>query len=106
KDGIRDRNVTGVQTCALPITMDDPGLENVKDISKEIAYYVEREGTPFTYIENRQEAIRTAFEKIDGKTLILALGKGHEKTMKIGDRDVPMRSDEEIIHECIEKYDK
>src|SRR5699024_11745213 len=23
KDGIRDRNVTGVQTCALPISLDD-----------------------------------------------------------------------------------
>ena len=92
--------VGGKYSDYVYITMDDPGLENIKDISEEIAYYVEREGTPFTYIENRQEAIRT-LEKVEGKTLILALGKGHEKTMKIGDRDVPMRSDEEIIHECM-----
>src|SRR5699024_11568502 len=25
EDGIRDRNVTGVQTCALPISLDWPG---------------------------------------------------------------------------------
>src|SRR5207249_9304518 len=26
EDGIRDRNVTGVQTCALPIFLPDPGV--------------------------------------------------------------------------------
>src|SRR5271167_868413 len=26
EDGIRDRNVTGVQTCALPISLPPPGL--------------------------------------------------------------------------------
>src|SRR5699024_12023905 len=31
EDGIRDRNVTGVQTCALPIYFD---LENNKEIEK------------------------------------------------------------------------
>src|SRR5207248_5997362 len=27
EDGIRDRTVTGVQTCALPISLEDLGLE-------------------------------------------------------------------------------
>src|SRR5699024_11689051 len=30
-DGIRDRNVTGVQTCALPISMSDHSGGNNKD---------------------------------------------------------------------------
>src|SRR5699024_12109178 len=30
EDGIRDRNVTGVQTCALPILIADENLENKK----------------------------------------------------------------------------
>lgn len=98
--------VGGKYSDFIYITMDDPGPEDVKEISKEIAYYVEREGTPYTYIEDREKAILTAFENIEGKTLILALGKGHENTMKIGDQEVPMNSDEEIIQKCIEDYDK
>jgi len=98
--------VGGKYSDFIYITMDDPGPEDVKEISKEIAYYVEREGTPYTYIEDREKAILTAFENIEGKTLILALGKGHENTMKIGDQEVPMHSDEEIIQKCIEDYDK
>src|SRR5699024_11714207 len=30
-DGIRDRNVTGVQTCALPISHIDAALERMRD---------------------------------------------------------------------------
>src|SRR5207249_8695511 len=29
EDGIRDRNVTGVQTCALPILIDEEALDHV-----------------------------------------------------------------------------
>src|SRR5699024_12051096 len=29
EDGIRDRNVTGVQTCALPICLEEPDLPGV-----------------------------------------------------------------------------
>src|SRR5699024_12215134 len=31
EDGIRDRNVTGVQTCALPISIDETAKYPVKD---------------------------------------------------------------------------
>ena len=98
--------VGGKYSDFVYLTMDDPASEKVETISNEIAYYVEKERTPYTYIENREEAIQTAFKKVEGKTLILALGKGHEKTMKIGDQEVPIRSDEEIIQECIKKYNR
>ena len=96
--------VGGKYSDFVYITMDDPGLEKVEDISKEISHFVEGEGTPFTYIENREEAIQTAFKDVEEKSLILVIGKGHEETMKIGDKEVPIKSDEKIIKECIEKY--
>src|SRR5699024_11376976 len=34
EDGIRDRNVTGVQTCALPIFFQSPFLYNIIQIHK------------------------------------------------------------------------
>lgn len=98
--------VAGKHSDFVYITMDDPELERVEDISKEIAHFVEIEGTPFAYIENREEAIQTAFQKTEKKTLILVIGKGHETTMRIGGQDVPIKSDEEIIQECIEEYNK
>src|SRR5699024_11862939 len=37
EDGIRDRNVTGVQTCALPILLDEAGrVESVIKIATDV----------------------------------------------------------------------
>src|SRR5699024_11458626 len=41
EDGIRDRNVTGVQTCALPISI------NIKNISFKIAFPSSANFSPF-----------------------------------------------------------
>src|SRR5256886_11488800 len=38
EDGIRDLTVTGVQTCALPISRDDP--EHVRDLLVLVAFHV------------------------------------------------------------------
>src|SRR5699024_11756837 len=36
EDGIRDRNVTGVQTCALPISFDHLALQRIGEINAQI----------------------------------------------------------------------
>lgn len=86
------------------ITMDDPEFEDVADISAEIAHYIKCEGTPYTYIEDRTEAIQTAFANAKAKTIILVLGKGEETHMKIHGKNVPMPSDEAVIAEAIKIY--
>src|SRR5690625_3389697 len=96
--------VAGQMADFVYLTMDDPDLEDVSDISEEIAVYVKREGTPYQIINHRTEAIQTAFKNADGKTLILVIGKGHEKVMKIDGQEVPIPSDEELIQACIERY--
>src|SRR5699024_12099229 len=83
--------VGGIYSDFVYITMDEQGLEKVEDISKEISHNVEGEGTPFTYIENREEAIQTAFKDVEEKSLILVIGKGHEETMKIDDKEVHIK---------------
>lgn len=88
------------------VTMDDPDGEDVEDISKQIARYIKKEGTPYRYVEDREEAIRTAFETAEGKTILLVLGKGNETTMKIKGEDVPMLSDEDVIAEAIKEYNQ
>src|SRR5207248_8314593 len=45
EDGIRDRTVTGVQTCALPISFDDlPAQQHPYGYPAEVARVVEQRG--------------------------------------------------------------
>src|SRR5699024_11256520 len=63
EDGIRDRNVTGVQTCALPISKPraiELLNENTNYVEKDNARYVPvigkvTAGIPITAIENIEE---------------------------------------------------
>jgi len=98
--------VGGKHSDAVYITMDDPEFEEVREISQEIAHYVEAENTPYEIIENREEAIKTAFQHVEDKTILLVIGKGHETTMKINGENVPMKSDDRVIQEAIERYNQ
>src|SRR5699024_2897822 len=48
EDGIRDRNVTGVQTCALPICREASALEIQREYMEKVQSYVDRQGTDAT----------------------------------------------------------
>ncbi len=98
--------VGGKYSDYVYITMDDPEFEEVSEISQEIARYVEAENTPYEIIENREEAIKTAFQHIEDKTILLVIGKGHETTMKINGKNVSMKSDDQVIQEAIEQYNQ
>ena len=86
--------------------MEDPGPEKVEDISKQIATYVQDEGTDYTIVLDRTEAIKTAFKDVKENTVILVIGKGHENSMNICGEYVPMRLDEEIVSELMTNYNK
>lgn len=97
-------SVGGQYSDFVILTMDDPAFERVEEISNEIAQYVEKENTPYLIIDDREEAIREAFNHVDGQTIILIIGKGHEKVMHIKGEKVPMSSDFELIQKYIEDY--
>lgn len=97
-------SVGGKYSDFVILTMDDPANESVLAISEEIATFVEKEDTPYQIIENRVEAIQAAFKQVKDKTIILVIGKGHEKEMKINGENVPMKSDYEVIQAEIESY--
>ena len=99
-------SVAGEYSDYVYITTDDPGSEKVSDISEEIAQYVEIAGTPYALIEDREAAIHAAFERVEEKTLILAIGKGHETIMRYAHGNVPMKSDEAVMEELIESYNQ
>lgn len=97
-------SVGGKYSDFVVLTMDDPAFESVDAISNEIAEYVEKENTPYLIINDREEAIREAFQQADGKTVILIIGKGHEAVMRIKGEIVPMRSDVNLIQMHVKDY--
>lgn len=64
------------------LTEDDPAGESIADICNEIASYLEEKNTPYICEYDRGQAVELAFEKRQGKTVILLCGKGAEKTQK------------------------
>ena len=74
--------VAGQYARKVYLTAEDPGYEPVEDISKDIAQYVEAQNCPYEMIEDRGEAIRSAIESAEGKTLLLITGKSTTRDSK------------------------
>src|SRR5205823_11461603 len=57
EDGIRDKLVTGVQTCALPISVSQFS-------SDRVTYALRTAGDPLSYVRSVQEIVRQADSRI------------------------------------------
>src|SRR5699024_11502715 len=80
EDGIRDRNVTGVQTCALPISNDLKKMKSLHGLTRTLIY-------------NMIVGVTKGYEKVleingvgyrgakQGKKLVLNLGYSHPVEM-------------------------
>lgn len=98
--------VAGRYSEKVYLTAEDPGTEPVEQISKEIARYVEEQKCPYELIEDRGDAIKTAVDKVHGKTVLLITGKGNETRQKFGTQYVDCKSDVEYVKEVLKDYDK
>ena len=99
----------GKNADKIYLTADDPAYESVEQISNEIAKYLSKYNKNYTIIEDRSIAIKEAVEFVKAskdKYIILMLGKGNEKTQKVGNSLVPYKSDMINILECIDEYEK
>src|SRR6266540_6262546 len=61
EDGIRDRDVTGVQTCALPICWFDPAMQAVAGTGDDAVFLIFRTVLAFDHAR-QQIQIRTLAE--------------------------------------------
>lgn len=99
----------GKNADKIYLTADDPAYESVEQISNEIAKYLSKYNKNYTIIGDRSIAIKEAVEFVKAskdKYIILMLGKGNEKTQKVGNSLVPYKSDMINILECIDEYEK
>lgn len=96
----------GMHSDFVYITMDDPGYEEVGEISEEIARHVNRFNTPYRIIEDRVEAIETAFKDVKEQTVLLVMGKGQDNSQIIRGKKVPYENDVYYVKKMVEEYNK
>lgn len=87
------------------ITEEDPGEEDVLDISREMAAHVENVGCDYSIEPDRGEAIRMAVMGCEGPTVILITGKGAETRQKRGTAYIDCVSDVEYTKTYLHEYD-
>ena len=78
------------------VTSDNPRSEDPVVIAEAVADGVRAAGAEPMVVLDRKQAIRTALELADERSLVLVAGKGHEAFQTIGDEQVPF-SDQNVL---------
>lgn len=71
--------VASINADYVIVTSDNPRTEEPISIIEDILVGVKKYKTPYTVIENREEAIKFAIQKAQKDDIIVLAGKGHEK---------------------------
>jgi len=107
--GDRDRGKRGPMGFAAGeladvaiVTSDNPRSEDPAAIAAAVAEGVRAAGGEPRVVLDRRRAIAEALGLLDGRTLVLVAGKGHEATQTVGGRVLPF-SDREVIRELAEE---
>jgi UDP-N-acetylmuramoyl-L-alanyl-D-glutamate--2,6-diaminopimelate ligase len=75
--------IAGNYCDVLVLTEEDPRTENALEIAREIAAGVRRSGVEVHFIEDRLEAIASAFNMAAPGDIVLITGKGDEKDLEV-----------------------
>ncbi len=96
--------LSGANSYMTYLTAEDPGSEDVKTISEEIATYVKSVKGQYKIIEDRGEAITKAILE-NPNSVILITGKGNETRQKYGTQYLPYKSDTYYCLEALKTYE-
>jgi len=88
--------LAGQNSDKVILTAEDPGPEETRTISEDIAQYVRQYNDNCELIDDREEAVKTAILSSEPGTVILITGKGNETRQKYGNKYVPVPSDVEL----------
>ena len=93
--------IAGANCSHVYLTSDDPDFEEPSAIAADIAEGLAEHNCPYTFIEEREQAVVAAFAEAKPKTIILLLGCGNETRQKIKGAAVPVLSDAECVRLCL-----
>lgn len=88
--------LAGIHSDKVYLTAEDPGPEDTREISEDIAQYVRQNNSNCELIDDREQAIKESILSSDPGTVILITGKGNETRQKYGKEYVPVPSDVEL----------
>lgn len=86
------------------IVPEDSGYTSYDDISKKIINKISPITSNYMKMDDREEAIRYAFENSSDKTVIFIAGKGNEDFQKINGKKIKIKSDYQVAKEIIKDY--
>lgn len=93
--------VAGKNSKLCILTADDPDREEIKNICKDIATYVEESNGKYVIIEDRKEAVKEAVNLAKPGDVILLAGKGSETTQKVNQKLEPYESDSVLVQKYL-----
>ena len=80
------------------LTSDNPRSENIDNIISDMLSEISKEDLARTIVINdREQAIKTAFSIAQSSDIILVAGKGHEKYQEIDGERKPFDDKEKIL---------
>ena len=83
-------NVACELSSQVIITSDNPRNENMSDIVSDMLTDISEQNIEKTIvIDDRRQAIKTAFRLAKSNDIILLAGKGHEKFQEITEDKIP-----------------
>ena len=97
--------LAGLNSERVFLTAEDPGMEDVRVISEDIAQYVRQNNENCELIDDREEAVKEAILTSEPGTIILITGKGAETRQKYGKEYIPVPSDVELTIKYLAKLE-
>ena len=101
---IRRRDIgtlSGKYADMIYLTEEDPQFENVTEICKDIASYIEPFHTPYEIIEDRTAAVEKSILQAQPGDVIILAAKGEEVYQKVRGEYVDYESDLAIARRCL-----
>ena len=83
------------------LTADDPGFEDVGEICRELASYIEPHNKPYEIITDRKTAVEKAILTAQKGDIIILAAKGEELYLKVKGGFEPYESDLAIAKRCL-----
>lgn len=93
--------LSGQYADYIYLTAEDPQFEDVTEICKEIASYIEPYHTPYEIIPDRTQAVEKAIRTAKEGDVILLAAKGEEVYQKVRGEYVYFESDIAVTKRCL-----